>query len=238
MDSRQQKYDERYRKEWEPSVANLLEKGALPVYHFVSGFSHPALPIIREEGILLAEWGLIPSWTKDNQTALEIRTKTLNAVGETVFEKASYRKPILTQRCILPIAGFFEWRAYNGKKYPYFIHASDQNILSVACIYDNWIDKTSGEIKTTFSMLTTPANHLMEKIHNLKKRMPLLLSTEHEEIWLQTATKIETISELIRPYEDGKLAAYTLSQTLGNSRLERNTAESLQRVEYAELFDL
>ena len=34
----------------------------LPSYYLVSGFSHPRLAIVRQEGVFLHEWGLIPSW--------------------------------------------------------------------------------------------------------------------------------------------------------------------------------
>lgn len=84
----------------------------LPNNYFVSGFSHPQLPIIKHDGLFLYEWGLIPLWIKDIHAAKAIRTKTLNAVGETIFEKPSFRKSIISQRCLLGVYGFYEWREY------------------------------------------------------------------------------------------------------------------------------
>ncbi|MFZ4725532.1 MAG: SOS response-associated peptidase [Paludibacter sp.] len=211
---------------------NLTE---LPIYYFVSGFSHPTLQIIKQDGIFQYNWGLIPSWIKDIQSANDIRSKTLNAMGETVFEKPSFKKSIISQRCILPVTGFYEWRDVNGVKYPYLIHATENEIFSLASIYDTWIDRNTGEIKNTFSIITTPANSLMEKIHNLKKRMPLILSPEDETKWLDADLNSDQIKKLIKPFNAQDMSAYTISRAANNARNERNVAEILENVEYPEL---
>src|SRR5659263_355368 len=81
--------------------------------YFVSGFIHPQLPIVKHNGIFLYEWGLIPFWIKNHTAAKNIQNMTLNAVGETIFEKPSFRNSITTKRCLLGINGFYEWRNLN-----------------------------------------------------------------------------------------------------------------------------
>ena len=156
-------------------------------------------------------------------------------MGETVFEKPSFKKSIINQRCILPVTGFYEWRDINGVKYPYLIHATENEIFSLASIYDTWIDRNTGEIKNTFSIITTPANPLMEKIHNLKKRMPLILSPEDESKWLDKDLNSEQIKKLIKPFNAQNMSAYTISRAANNARNERNVAEILEKVDYPEL---
>jgi len=207
----------------------------IPQYYLVSGFSHPRLPIVKPDGIFLYEWGLIPSWIKDAEAAKDIRTKTLNAVGETVFEKPSYRKSIASQRCLLGISAFYEWREVKGAKYPYLIHATGNEIFSLGAIYDSWINKETGEIRNTFSILTTPANPLMEKIHNLKKRMPLILSPRDEMQWIDPSLKPNQINALIKPYDENDMTAYTISRAANNARNNRNMPEIMEKVEYREL---
>ena len=207
----------------------------LPYHYLVSGFSHPRLAIVKQDSVSLSEWGLIPSWVKDQKTADELQSKTLNAVGETAFEKPSFRKSILSQRCLLPVSGFYEWREENGVKYPYYIQLKDQDYFSLGSIYDTWINKDTGEIRNTFSILTTPANPLMEKIHNLKKRMPLILSPEGQLKWLDSGLNTEQIKELIKPYPETTMKAYTISRAAGNSRNNRDVPEIMEKVEYEEL---
>ena len=209
----------------------------LPYHYLVSGFSHPRLAIVRQEGVFLHEWGLIPSWVKDQETANDLRNKTLNAVGETAFEKPSFRKSISLQRCLLPVSGFYEWREVNGVKYPYYIQLKEQDYFSLGSLYDTWINKQTGEIRDTFSIITTPANPLMEKIHNLKKRMPLILSREDEMKWLDPGLKAADIKELIKPFPEAWMKAYTISRDANNARNNRDVPEILKKVEYPELIE-
>ncbi len=235
IEQKLEKYAERYER-FQPSEKK--ESGVrleIPANYFISGFSHPVLPIVKHDGIFLFEWGLIPPWVKDLKTAHEIRTKTLNAVGETVFEKPSFKRSIASQRCLLGISGFYEWRDLNNIKYPYFIHTKNKDVFSLGCIYETWVDRSTGEIRNTFSILTTPANPLMETIHNLKKRMPLILSREDEKKWVEPTLTKEQISALIKPYPETELSAYTISQSVNNARNNRNMPEILERVNYPEL---
>jgi len=232
IEKRRQEYLKRY-KNVLPSSQTVLD--VLPTYYFVSGFSHPLLPIVKHDGIFLFEWGLIPSWIKDTASAKEIQAKTLNAVGETVFEKPSFRKSIASQRCLLGVNGFYEWRDFNKAKYPHLIQIQSNEIFSLGCIYESWVDKSTGEIRNTFSILTTPANPLMEKIHNLKKRMPLILKQADEQKWIDPSLTTAHVKDLIKPYDEADMTAYTISKDANNSRVNRNIPEIINRVEYLEL---
>ena len=158
-------------------------------------------------------------------------------MGETVFQKPSFRKCIASQRCLLGVTGFYEWREANKAKYPYFIHTKSNDIFSLGCVYDIWVDKTTGEIRNTFSILTTEANPLMERIHNTKKRMPLILSLQDEQKWLNPTLTPSEITSLIQAYDEKDMTAYTVSKAANNVRNNRNVPEIMERVEYRELVD-
>ena len=183
----------------------------------------------------MAEWGLIPSWIKTLENAKDLQMKTLNAVGETVFEKPSFRNAIAKKRCLLGVNGFYEWRDFNKKKYPYFISVKGEEIFSLGCIYEEWIDRSTGEIRTTFSILTTPANPLMEKIHNLKKRMPLILPREAEAAWIDPASDRKQIETLIRPFDENKMQVCTVGNFVNSSRANRNVPEAMKEELYPAL---
>lgn len=235
LEKKAKKLAARYRNILPPDWRLQFPEEALPVYYFVSGFSYPALPVIHREGISLFEWGLIPFWVKDAAAAERIRKGTLNARGETVCDKPSFRDSIYSRPCLLPVSGFFEWREVNKKKYPYFIRMKEMDVFSLGCIYSSWTDKQTGELHHTFSILTTPANDLMEKIHNTKKRMPLIIPPPEEAYWVDSGKSREAIRSCIRPYEGKDLEAYPVSRILNDSRQERNTPQALQEVPYPEL---
>jgi len=238
MEKKLLNYAKRYKEVLPDKAIRHVIQDELDTYYFVSGFIHPQLPIVKHDGIFHFEWGLIPSWIKDTNAAKDIQDMTLNAVGETVFEKPSFRNSITTKRCLLGINGFYEWRDVNKEKYPYFIHTKSGDIFSLGCIYESWVDKVTGEIRNTFSILTTPANPLMERIHNLKKRMPLILSPEDEKRWIEPKLTRDQINELIKPYPESDMIAYTVSQNVNSARNNRNVAQSQEKVDYPELSSL
>jgi putative SOS response-associated peptidase YedK len=235
LEHRIEKYAERYKHALPSNWKTDALHTELPTHYFVSGFSHPRLPVINSEGILNCEWGLIPAWIKDTKSADEIRTKTLNAIGETVFDKPSFKKSITSKRCLLGVNGFYEWREFNNTKYPYFIKTKSNEIFSLGCIYDSWVDKGTGEIRNTFSILTTAANPLMKKIHNMKKRMPLIIPEQHEKNWITQNLPKEQIQEMIKPYDESDMTAYTISKNVNSAKNNRNFPGILEKVEYAEL---
>ena len=210
----------------EPEIPNL---------YMVSGFTHPKLPVITDNSIEYKEWGLIPSWVKSREDAIDLRDKTLNAKGETIFEKPSFAQNILSRRCLLPVSGFFEWRDFNNNKYPYFIQPSKEPGFLLGSVFDTWLDKSNGEVFNTFSIVTTPANPLMEMIHNIKKRMPLILDFEAADKWINPLSTAEEIKSIILPFDENNMKAHTISKVASNSKLDRNYPEIIQKVNYPEL---
>ncbi|MFV0588705.1 SOS response-associated peptidase [Bacteroides reticulotermitis] len=179
-------------------------------YH-VNAFNFPKYPIVTSsEEIQVFNWGLIPAWTKTEKDAKDIRKFTLNARAETIFEKPSFRESIIKRRCIVPSTGYFEWRHEGGKKTPYYIFLKDEPIFSMAGIYESWLDRSTGEVHNTFSILTTDSNLLTGYIHNTKHRMPAILSKVDEERWLNPLLPKEDISSLLIPYEANLMGAYII----------------------------
>jgi len=147
------------------------------------GFAYPKTPVIanaQPDEIDLYHWGLIPSWSKDN----EIRKYTLNARLETILEKPSFKNSA-KNRCLILADSFFEWQWLDPKgkeKQKYELTINEKEIFAFGGLWNSWTDKETGEIFNTYTILTTEANELMSKIHNTKKRMPVIVHNEHD--WL------------------------------------------------------
>ena len=181
-------------------------------YH-VSAFTFPKYPIITTlKEIQVFNWGLIPFWIKTEEDADEIRRMTLNARADTIFEKPSFREPIMKKRCIVPSTGYFEWRHEGTKKIPYYIYLKDEPIFSMAGIYDSWLDKETGEELSTFSIITTDTNPLTDYIHNTKHRMPTILPKEDEERWLDPDLQKADVTSLLKPFDANKMDAYIIEK--------------------------
>lgn len=237
--------DERIRllKEVDRIEKELL-KGADHRNNRLNGFEHPNVHLIinqnSEPNLLKANWGLIPYWVKDTQQANDICNKTLNARGESIFEKPSFRDSARSKRCLVIVDGFFEHRHYKGKTYPYFINMKDGSPMIIGGLWSKWTGKKTGEIIKTFTIITTDANMLMSEIHNKKKRMPLILDPDESDVWLKSDS-VDEIKDLIDPLEDDKLFAYTVRRFSGRdvaNRDESSIAEAIypELTEAGELF--
>jgi len=205
-----------------------------PIYHH-SGFSAPLHPVIANESlqsIRFFQWGLVPFWTKDEDAADRIRTQTLNAKAETIHQKPSFRASIMTKRCLVLVDGFYEWREEGKKKYPYYISLTNNDAFALAGIWDEWLNSRTGEMKETFSIITTRANSLLERIHNTRKRMPVILRQEDEPKWLDNDLDRAAIDALLEPYDASQMQAHTVSKLISTKRANTNVPEVMREFSY------
>lgn len=201
-------------------VVDMAEKILAEQYR-VNAFSFPDYPIVTSDPeIQDFKWGLIPFWAKNEKQADEIKRMTLNARADTIFRKPSFREPIMKRRCLIPGTGYFEWRHEEGKKIPFYIYLKDEEIFSIAGIYDSWLDKSTGEIVNSFSLITTDSNPLTDYIHNTKHRMPAILSVEEEEKWLDPSLGKEVIESLLHPFPAERMDAYIIENDFLKKRAD------------------
>ena len=150
-----------------------------------NGFQHPQTPVItqaNQSSIELFSWGLLPAWAKDES----FRKNTLNARIETIQEKPSFRN-VTHNHCLVLVDGFYEWQWLDtqGKhKQKYLLHLPNNEAFALAGLWSNWVDKNTGEIRHTYTILTTEATGLMREIHNSTLRMPIILNEHSEHDWL------------------------------------------------------
>ena len=202
----------------------------LPVYHHVSAFVHPALPVVtgQHPGVVqLFSWGLLPEWVKSGEQAAEVATKTLNARGETIYEKPSFRRAAAHQRCLILIDGFFEWMHRGGRKYPFFIRTAAEGPFALGGLWSAWADPATGELFQTCSVVTTEANVLMARIHNTKQRMPLVLPPAHEHLWMQPDLPRAEVEKLMRPIDEAALTAHTVSPLVSRQARENSNVPAV-----------
>ncbi len=205
-----------------------------PSYYY-HAFGLPDLPVIcsgSSETIQLFKWGLIPSWVKDIEDANVIRYKTFNARAETINTKPSFSASFKSKRCIIPVKGFFEWQHIENEKIPWYVYHIDNQIFSIAGLYEQWVESRTGEVYNTFSLITTDANDLMAMVHNTKKRMPAILDDSAEKKWLNLSTTSAGLLELLKPCPEGVLKAHTVSKLVNDRSVNRNTPDVIRPYEY------
>jgi len=172
--------------------------------------------------IVIANWGLVPSWAKDPK----IGSRMINARSETVAEKPSFAKAFASRRAIVPADGFFEW--YPGeKKQPFFICPKDRSTLAMAGLYEFWKASAEGaEWLITFTILTTSA---ADDLGHLHARAPMMLVGDQIDAWLDAGpmTADERLGLLV-PAVPGRLDAWPVSTAVNNHR--NNGPELIQPI--------
>lgn len=159
------------------------------------------------------KWGLVPSWASDEKGGY----KMINARSETLLEKPAFKKLIVRKRAIIPADGFYEWQQIGAKKQPMRIMLKNKEIFSMAALFDTWLAPDGRKI-STFSVITTTPNRLMEPIHN---RMPVILPREEEQRWLDRNNEdTSALLSLLKPYPDEEMLAYPVSSKVGNVKNE------------------
>lgn len=167
------------------------------------------LDVDNKRQLRFLKWGFIPFWAKDES----IGQKLINAKAETILEKPSFRSAFKSSRCIIPVNGFYEWKQEGKYKQPYAIKSREDKLLGLAGIWEQW-DKQERPLETC-AIITTSPNKLIEPLHN---RMPVIISKADYSIWLDSATPIEAVQHLLKPYPDELLTAYPVDRKVGNPR--------------------
>lgn len=166
------------------------------------------LPVIlnTEPGqIQLLQWGLIPGWVKD----LKAAPKPINARAETLPEKPSFRQLLQRRRCLVPADSFYEWQISERGKIPHRILLQSEEPFAFAGLWDSWVDRTTGEEQSTFTIVTTEPNALMASLHN---RMPVILRGREAELaWLDDGLSREAHQQLLQPYPAELMRAYAVT---------------------------
>jgi len=155
------------------------------------------------------KWGLVPHWAKD----AEIGNRMINARAETLTEKPSFREAFKSRRCIIPASGFYEWQKKStGAKQPFYFYLKDKEVFGFAGLWEEWIDKQTGEALETCTIITTEANEVLKPVHD---RMPVILKPEVYDDWLDEKMKDERkMEELLIPYPAGEMTSHAVSKSV------------------------
>jgi putative SOS response-associated peptidase YedK len=146
-----------------------------------------------ERRFALVRWGFIPSWVKEVKPGRPM----INARGETVLEKPSFRNAMRRRRCLVPADGYYEWSGPDGRKTPYLVERKDKCLFALAGLWEHWTGADGSELETAILMTIAP-NAELSAIHD---RMPVIIAEGDHELWL-TGTP-EEAARLIRPAPDG-----------------------------------
>ncbi len=171
------------------------------------------MPVVINDGERMLDayrWGLIPSWAKD----AALGSKLINARGETVAEKPSFRSALKRRRCLVLVDGWYEWKQSTKPKTPYHFRRQDGRPMAFAGLWEEWTAPDTGEVVRSCTVITTGPNRLMAPIHD---RMPVILPPEAQALWLRPEPQEASLLQpLLVPNEDEPLEVWEVSRVVNS----------------------
>lgn len=188
--------------------------------------TQPVPVITAEQGrrhFVLMRWGFVPSWAKEMPQSLLI-----NARGESVAEKPSFRGAFRHHRALIPTDGFYEWQQDGaggkgrGGRQPFFIRRRDRKPFAMATLWDNWMPADGSELYSC-AIITTSANALLSPIHH---RMPVILEEKDWARWYDPSASERELLPLLRPADEDMLEAIPVSTRINSAAHDDPTLQA------------
>ncbi|KRB18664.1 hypothetical protein ASE08_05365 [Rhizobacter sp. Root16D2] len=138
----------------------------------------------------VGRWQLVPTNWPDINT---YPYATNNARWENKVRVSRTFKPVWQagQRCVIPIRNFYEPCYETGSHVSWRFENADGSPLGMAGLWNSWIDKTTGQVFDTYTMITINADDhpIMKRMHkpdpnDPEKRMVAVLPLQDQQAWL------------------------------------------------------
>lgn len=214
----------------------------MPNYNIGPGTSAPVITNDKPKELQFFQFGLTPFWAKKRMYLFNARAEGdhnkennpeyRGSLG--IIKKPAFRKPIRSKRCLVIADCFIEGTSKEKLDRPFVVHlAKGKRPFALAGIWDEWLDKDSGEIVLSFAIITTTPNKLLQKLPH--HRSPVILPRNAEQKWLDSSISLSDVKDLLKPYREGDMNAYPISTEIKNPR--NNNADLLKPTGPAVLSD-
>ena len=176
------------------------------------------VPVIRAhdgvtEGVMM-RWGFIPPEAEGIALANERPDFDFEQLGQT----PESREPWLnSQRCIVPVAGFYAWKLTSqGYRQPFFLGVVDRTVFGLAAFWTRSVAEEEDDVIESFSIITVPANPLVANVLGGAGRMPAILRRKDYGTWL-TANPVQA-KAVLHAYPEKWMRAHPVSPRVNSTK--------------------
>jgi len=183
-----------------------------------------------------AYFGYTPFWAKKKFHLFNARAEGKenedndpNYRGQPgIFKMPAFRHAIKNKRCLIPVDYFIEGTVENRLSEPFLVRRQDKNAFYLGGIWDDWVNKQTGEYIRSFAIITTAATPLLQKIPH--HRSPLIIAPNQVNEWLHYQTDWYTIKDYLRPSNMNAFEAYPISPKVKTKENDEGIFEPLGEV--------
>jgi putative SOS response-associated peptidase YedK len=197
------------------AVSKQTDVNYLPNYNVSPGNFAPVITNNKPHEIQFFRFGFTPRWASKPMYLINARAEGDSNKEDRpdyhgikgIITKPAFRQAIRSQRCLILADYFIEGTIVEKLKKPYLVYLKRRPI-AMAGIWDEWVNKETGEVIQSFAIITTPANSLLQKIPH--HRAPLVLAEADEQRWLK-AEHLNEVTELLEATSSEGMNAYPIS---------------------------
>ncbi len=197
-----------------------------PMANISIGMFAPVIASDQPSVLRLMQFGLTPFWAKKKMYLFNARSEGDHNKDNDpqyhgtmgIIKKPSFRHTIRSKRCLVIADAFIEGSKKEKLNRPFLIYMRKKGPFALAGIWDTWTNKETGEITESFSIITTTANSLLQKIGH--HRSPVIISEQHEKEWLSEDLSLGEVTSLLRPYPSEELNAYPISNRIKSTKIQ------------------
>jgi len=199
-----------------------------PSYNISPGMYAPVITNENPKELQLFQFGLTPFWAKKPMYLINARSEGDKnkendphySGGKEIITKPAFRKPIRSQRCLVPADAFIEGTINERLSKPFLVYLRDKvRPFAFAGIWDTWHNQETGEEVNSFSIITTVSNSLIQKLPH--HRSPVILPKSAEYSWLSHKTSLSDITSLLQPFPAELMNAYPIHPAIKDPKVER-----------------
>ncbi len=194
-------------------------------YNIGPGTMAPVITNDKPQQLQLFKFGMTPFWAKKPMYLFNARSEgdknkendPQYTGSKEIFKKPAFRKPIRSQRCLVPADAFIEGTTKEKLSKPYVVYLKErERPFAFAGIWDTWVNKETGKILNSFAIITTTPNTLLQKLPH--HRSPVILDRDDEKYWLDTELPLGDALSLLRPYPSDAMNAYRIDPEIKHPR--------------------
>lgn len=200
-----------------------------PSFNISPGQYAPVIVGVQPRRLVLMRFGLTPFWAKKDLLLINARSEgDHNPTDDPKFTgtkgiiiKPAFRKPIRSQRCLIPADAFIEGTTKEKLSKPFLIYLRNKvRPFAMAGIYDEWLNNDTQQIVRGFSIVTTTPNELMQKIPH--HRMPVILHPGEEALWLNPETPLYKVTNALNPFPSEAMNGYPISSEVKSPKVDHS----------------
>lgn len=146
----------------------------------------------------------------------------INARCKTLTEKPSFCEAFRRRRCTIPSSGFCEWKKQSsGADQSFYFYLNEKEMFGFAGLYEKWLDKATGELLETRTVITTEANEVLKPVHD---RIPVLLHSKDYDEWLDDKeTDTNRLQKPFAPYPSEEMSSPAVSRPVNSPVSNKET---------------